>query len=79
MTKIPKKHIRIINSLLNTERTAFNSVQSTDASNSEKMAFWVNYGHEAATTLYTEYGIVSCGGSLKYWDNMMHNFVRKVA
>jgi hypothetical protein len=79
MIRLAKKHIKRINSLLNTERCALNAIDGLDASNTEKMAFWVQYGHEAATTLYTEYGIVSCGGSLKYWDNMMHNFVRKVA
>ena len=79
MIRLAKKHIKRINSLLNTERCALNAIDGLNASNTEKMAFWVQYGHEAATTLYTEYGIVSCAGSLKYWDSMMHNFVRRAA
>lgn len=73
--KLAKKHIKRINYLLNEERDAYNGIAGTDSSDAEKMAFWVNLGWENVQALHTEYGIVSCAGSLRYWDNMKHHFV----
>ena len=73
--KIAKKHIKRINDLLNGERVAYNCISHTDTSDAKQMARWVNMGWQDAQALHTEYGIVSCAGSLRYWDNMRHHFV----
>jgi hypothetical protein len=73
--KLAKKHIKRMNDLLNGERVAYNAIDMLDSSNTEKMAFWVNMGWDNAQALHTEYGIVSCAGSLRYWENMRHHFV----
>lgn len=77
--KIAKKHIKRINELLNGERVAYNAIFSTDTSDAEKMAFWVKMGWENAQALRAEYDVVSCAGSLRYWDNMKHHFVKDEA
>lgn len=74
---IAKKHVKRINELLNSEQVAHAAIDRTPTTDAEKMAFWVKYGHASATELYTEFGIMCGSGSLKYWDAMMHTFVRQ--
>jgi hypothetical protein len=73
--KMAKKHMARINYLLNSERVAYNCIAHTDTSDSEQMERWVKMGWENAQALQDEYGIVSCAGSLRYWESMRNHFV----
>ena len=71
---IAKKHIKRINELLNSESVAMSIVRVTPAGDRERLAFWVQQGHKAATTLRVEYGVHSSAGSVTYWDTLAQHF-----
>ena len=72
--KLAKKHIKRINELLNSERTAHYAFERTDASDTHSMRIWVTMGWEATHALHTDYGIMPGAGSLQYWYDMKLEF-----